>query len=83
MSHNFGFQARNQFISLLTLTMGGEQKFPSAIELPIIDFKDVYSGGTLRKKQAENLIDAFTTYGFCLISNLADYCQEDVFKAIK
>ena len=64
--------------------MGGGQKFPTSIDLPVIDFAQVYSGQSAqRNNQAENLINAFTDYGFCLISNLPDYNQDEVFEAIK
>lgn len=64
--------------------MGGGQKFPTAIDLPVIDFANVYSSqGSKRASEAENLINAFTKFGFCLISNLPDYDLEQVYKAIK
>lgn len=60
------------------------QKFPTAIDLPVIDFANVYSNqASKRASEAENLINAFTKFGFCLISNLPEYNLDQVEKAIK
>ena len=70
------------FSQFLNQEMSGS-KFPSAINLPIIDFKNVYSGGQKRTSEADNLIKAFTEFGFCLISNVPDYNLNEVHEAIK
>ena len=63
--------------------MGGGQKLPDEIKLPIIDFANIGKGGRARANEAEKLIDAFTQVGFCLISNVPDYKQDQIFEAIK
>ncbi len=63
--------------------MGVQDKFPS-IDLPIINFENVYSDNQeCRLKEALQLVDAFTKYGFCLISNLPNYNEAEVFEATK
>ena len=64
--------------------MKDEQKpLPDVIDLPIIDFSNVYSGGSRRTTEANKLIDAFTDVGFCLIANVPGYNQEEIQEAIK
>ena len=60
---------------------GGSQI--TKIDLPIINFTNIGQGGKARATEAEKLIDAFTQVGFCLISNVPDYHQDQIFEAIK
>ena len=52
------------------------------IELPIINFNNVFQSET-RGLESQKLIDAFTEVGFCLISNVPDYNQNEVLEVIR
>ena len=52
------------------------------IELPIIDFNNIFQSET-RGLESQKLIDAFTEVGFCLISNVPNYDQNEVLEAIR
>ena len=52
------------------------------IELPIINFNNVFRSET-RGLESQKLIDAFTEVGFCLISNVPNYDQNEVLEAIR
>ena len=60
-----------------------EKKTNERIELPIIDFQNVNGSSEARTLEAKKLIDAFTDVGFCLISNVLDYEQNEVLEAIR
>ena len=62
--------------------MGGGQKLPEEIKLPIIDFANITEAKS-RANEAQKLIDAFTQVGFCLIANVPNYQQDQIFEAIK
>ena len=62
--------------------MGGGQKLPEEIKLPIIDFANIAQAKS-RANEAQKLIDAFTQVGFCLIANVPNYQQDQIFEAIK
>ena len=64
--------------------MGGGQKLPEEIKLPIIDFANITQANSKsRANEAQKLIDAFTQVGFCLIANVPNYQQDQIFEAIK
>ena len=55
----------------------------NVIELPIVDFKRVLSDGEARKSESNKLVDAFSNVGFCLVTNLPEYDESEVFEAIR
>ena len=55
----------------------------NVIELPIVDFKHVLSDGEARKSESNKLVDAFSNVGFCLVTNLPEYDESEVFEAIR
>jgi hypothetical protein len=56
---------------------------PSDIKLPVIEYDKVLSGGVEMSQQAQKMVNAFTEFGFCMLSNIPEYNQEEVLKAVK